>query len=268
MLTPSHELTRSRVNDRSDAGRVQAEQDRSRRGRIPSHQPSRTLRRTCFRCTRTFPDSGTPSGFLRALGCGCGRALHRRAHNMPMVPNVYSCHQLGLHGRHRKRRAQISPLKPPSSSATRETPTPQNWCAKHCLHHQRHRELLCGQEGKNYSDVTLGLYVRRRRVPMISEKAKMQLPSIKGVGQQQQTDCAQVLTSCHETSTMGRALTTATGSQESDRFGVDFTKSLCCLAESHLPLHCALCEVGDFGFRARKDNGCSTRLAAIGKSLP
>ena len=82
------------------------------------------------------------------LGCGCGRALHRRAHNMPMVPNVYSCYQLGLHGRHRKRRAQISPLKPPSSSATLEVPTPENWCTKHCPHHRHHRELLHGQEGQ------------------------------------------------------------------------------------------------------------------------
>ena len=37
-----------------------------------------------------------------------------------------------------------------------------------------------------------------------------------------------------------------------DRFGVGFTKPLCCSAESHLPVHCALHEAGNLGFRAQK----------------
>ena len=101
-----------------------------------------------FRCSRTFPGSGKPPGFLRALDGGGGGVLHRRAR--PQHADVL-VHQLGLHGRHRK------------------------LCAQYRRQSRRRAQL----HDKHSSDVTLGLCESR---------------------QQQQTDRAHALISCHETS--------------------------------------------------------------------
>ena len=66
------------------------------------------------------PRKPVMSGSVRHVpGGGPVSGVPERSLNMPMVPNVYSYHQLGLHGRHHKRRAQISPPKPPSRSRRR-----------------------------------------------------------------------------------------------------------------------------------------------------
>ena len=68
------------------------------------------LEEDLFRCTRTFPSSGTSSGILHALDCGCGRAFHRRVrpqHCCGFRRVFVLDHQLGLHERHRELRAQF-----------------------------------------------------------------------------------------------------------------------------------------------------------------
>ena len=92
-----------------------------------------------FKCSRSFPGSG-------------GGVLHRRARPQHADGSQrVLVHQLGLHGRHRKLRAQFR-------------------------RQSRRRAQL---HDKHSSDVTLGLYESR---------------------QQQQTDRAHALISCHETS--------------------------------------------------------------------
>ena len=74
----------------------------------------------------------------------------------------------------------------------------------------------------------------------------MQLPSIKGVGQQQRMRLRAGIDFM-----MGRVLTTATGLRENDSIGVDFTKALRCLAESHLPLRVIVGVSGLIAFLAK-----------------
>ena len=181
-----------------------------------------------FRCTRTFPGSDTPSRILRALDCGCGRTFHR--HVRPRCGcdsrRVLVAHQLGLHERHRELRAQFR-CRTPSSSATRKTPTP----TKRCPHHRRHRELRRrGQKDKHNCDVALGLYIQ----PSSNDQRKAE-------------DTAAV---CRKGGSATANGSTASGLQENDRFGVDFTKPLRCTAEPHRPWHGAPCEVANFGFRS------------------
>ena len=76
----------------------------------------------------------------------------------------------------------FSPLK---------TLTPQTWRTSIT-------EGTAARKDKHNSDVTFGLYERRRRVQMTSERLMMQLPAIKGMGQLQRTRLRR-LTSCHET---------------------------------------------------------------------